>query len=90
MKPKWFKRWGWFYRPATVPGFVIVAAALLFCANVFWAMDRKSHSVSDTLYGVYPFFAATFLLVDWLARKTSEDSNSATSGEAGGSKSCPL
>jgi len=74
MKTMWFKRWGWFYRPATVPGFVIVAGALAFCANVFWAVDRKSHSVSDTLYGVYPFWVATFLLVDWLARSSSDES----------------
>ena len=74
MNTTWFKRWGWLYWPASVPGWVIVACALAFCANVFWAVDRKSHSASDTLYGVYPFFVATFLLVDWLARRTSDES----------------
>ena len=74
MKTTWFKRWGWFYRPVAVQGFLIIAAALMFCANVFWAVDRKAHSVSDTLYGVYPFFVATFLLVDWMARRTSDES----------------
>ena len=74
MKTAWFKHWGWFYLPAAVPGFVILASALLFCANVFWAVDRKSHSVSDTLYGVYPFFVSTFFLVDWIARRTSDES----------------
>ena len=73
MKTTWFKRWGWFYRPVAVQGFLIIAAALMFCANVFWAVDRKAHSVSDTLYGVYPFFVATFLLVDWIARRTNDD-----------------
>ncbi len=74
MKTAWFRRWGWLYLPATVQGFVIVAGALAFCANVFWAVDRKSHSVSDTLYGVYPYFVCTFLLLDWIARKTSHES----------------
>ena len=74
MKTMWFKRWGWFYRPTTTQGLVIVAGALAFCANVFWAVDRKSHSVSDTLYSVYPFFVTTFLLVDWLARRSSDES----------------
>ena len=74
MKTEWFKRRGWFYLPVTVPGFVIVAGALAFCANVFWAVDRKSHSVSDTLYGVYPFFVSTFFLLDWIARRTSDES----------------
>jgi hypothetical protein len=42
-----------------------------FGINIFLAIDRHSHSVSDTLFGVFPFFACTFLLVDWLARSTS-------------------
>ena len=73
MKTAWFKRWGWFYRPVTAPGVVIVAGALAFCVNVFLAVDRKSHSVSDTLYGVYPFFACTLFLVDWIAKRTSDE-----------------
>ena len=75
MKTEWFKRWGWFYMPVTVPGFVIVAGALAFCANVFWAVDRRSHSVSDTLYCIFPFFVCSFLLLDWIAVRTSHESN---------------
>ena len=75
MKTEWFKRRGWFYWPVTVQGFVIVAGVLAFCANVFWAVDRKSHSVSDTLYGVFPFFVCSFLLLDWIASKTCRESN---------------
>jgi len=50
---------------------VVVLAAAAFCVNVFLAVDRHSHSASDTLYGVFPFFACTFLLVDWIAGRTS-------------------
>ena len=71
MKTQWFKRLGWFYLPVSPPGVVIGLAALAFCAQVFFAVDRKSHSVSDTLYGVFPFFACAFLLFDWLAGRTS-------------------
>ena len=71
MKTAWFKRRGWFHLPITVQGFVIVAGALAFCVNVFWAVDRKSHSVSDTFYGIYPFFVSTFFLMDWIAKRTS-------------------
>jgi hypothetical protein len=38
-------------------------------------VDRHSHSVSDTLYGIYPFFVATFLLLDWIARRLREMPN---------------
>ena len=72
MKTSWFKRWGWFYLPVSWPGAVIALAALSFCAQVFVAVDRHSHSVSDTLYGVFPFIACAFLLFDWIASRTAK------------------
>ena len=76
MNAAWFKRAGWFYLPASVPACVLCVAAILFCSTVFIAVDRRSHSVSDTLYGVFPFFACTFLLLDWIAARTSVVANS--------------
>jgi hypothetical protein len=67
----WFKRIGWFYFPISIPGAIIWAAAAVFCLTVFLAVDRHSHSVSDTLYGIFPFFACTFLLLDWIGGRTS-------------------
>jgi hypothetical protein len=72
MKTKWFKRFGWFHVPISIPGAIAVLLALLFCLTVFRAVDRHSHSVSDTLYGVFPFFACAFLLLDWIGARTSE------------------
>ena len=72
MKTKWFKRFGWFYVPVSSPGALVVLLAVLFCLTVFRAIDRHSHSASDTLYGVFPFFACTFLLLDWIAARTSK------------------
>jgi hypothetical protein len=71
MTLKWFKQWGWLYLPASVPGVVIAAAILGFCVQVLLAVDCKSHSVSDTLYGVFPFFTCAFLLFDWIGARTS-------------------
>jgi hypothetical protein len=72
MKTIWFKRFGWFYVPVSVPGAVVCLLAVLFCITVFGAVDRHSHSASDTLYGVFPFFASAFLLLDWVGARTSE------------------
>jgi hypothetical protein len=72
MKTPWFKRFGWFYLPVSAPGGVVCLLAALFCCTVFKAVHRHSHSVSDTFYGVFPFFACTFLLLDWIGRKTSD------------------
>jgi hypothetical protein len=71
MSLKWFKQWGWLYLPASIPGTVICLALAGFCIHVFLAVDQKSHSVSDTLYGVFPFFACAFLLFDWIGARTS-------------------
>ena len=71
MKAQWFKRMGWFYVPVSVCGAGICVLAALFCVTVFMAVDRHSHSVSDTVYGVCPFFVCTFLLVDWVGGRTS-------------------
>ncbi len=73
MKTRWFRRWGWFYLPVSVPGMVCVLLAFAFAVNVFIAVDRRSHSVSDTLYGIFPFWAPTFLLLVWVASRTSDD-----------------
>jgi hypothetical protein len=71
MKKTWFKRVGWFHLPTSVPGAAVCLLAALFCLTVFRAVDRHSHSVSDTLYGVFPFFVCTFLLLDWIGSRTS-------------------
>ena len=69
MKKGWFKRVGWFYVPISIPGVLVALAALAFCAQVFVAVDRHSHSASDTLDDVFPFFACAFLLYDWIGGK---------------------
>jgi len=75
MKSSPFVRVGWFYLPRSYAGGVLYLLAAGFCATVFFAVDRRSHSVSDTFYGIYPFFVATFLLLDWIARRSSEMPN---------------
>ena len=75
MKTIWFKRFGWFHLPVSAPGVIICLLAGIFCLTVFQAVDRHSHSASDTLYGVFPFFVCTFLLLDWIAVRTSERVN---------------
>ena len=71
MKSSPFTRVGWFYLPCSLAGAVLCFLAAGFCATVFVAVDRHSHSASDTLHGVYPYFATTFLLLDWIARRSS-------------------
>ena len=69
-----FTRAGWFCVPGSPLGWLLCAAACGFCVTVFLAVDRHSHSVSDTAYGVFPYFACTFLALDWIGRRSIEAS----------------
>ena len=71
MKNNWFNRVGWFYLPVSTAGIVLTLLGLAFCIQVFVAVDRHSHSVSDTLYAVFPYFACGFLLLNWIASNTT-------------------
>ena len=73
MKYRWFKPWGWIYRPISWQGIIIVFVTLAFCVQVFLAVDRQSHSVSDTLYGIFPYGLPAFMLLYWVATKTSNE-----------------
>jgi hypothetical protein len=77
MKHRWFTAWGWIYLPVSVEGAIVTLLALAFCAQVFWAIDRNSHSVTDTLYGIYPFWGVTILGLLWIASKTSGEKTAA-------------
>lgn len=72
MKRVWFRGWGWIYRPVALQGWIVIAFAAIFCVNVFLAVDRHSHSASDTLYGIFPYLVSTFVLVGWIASRTSK------------------
>ncbi len=71
MARSWFAPWGWTYRPRSWQGGGVVALAAAFCAQVFAAVDRHSHSASDTLYGVFPYVVSCLVLVHWVAGRTS-------------------
>jgi len=68
---RWFVAWGWVYRPVSWQALALALLAAVFCVQVFAAVDRHSHSVSDTLYGVFPYDVSCLVLVNWVASKTS-------------------
>ena len=72
MKHTWFKEWGWFYRPVTWQGWLLALLTVAFCLQTFTAIDRHSHSVSDTLYGIFPYWVSACTLLAWVASRTSE------------------
>ena len=67
---RWFKPLGILCVPVSLMGWLICLLAVAFCGQVLWTIYRHSHSASDTLYGVFPFWIPTILLLAWLADRT--------------------
>ncbi len=70
MECRWFAPLGWVWRPVSLLGALACAGMLTFDVLVFLAIDRHAHSVSDTLFGIFPFVVPAFLLLDWIAART--------------------
>ena len=66
----WFKPAGILFLPASAVGWVITVMASAFCLQVFLFVNAHAHSVSDTLYGVFPFWVPTLLALAWIADRT--------------------
>ena len=67
---QWFRPAGLLFVPASAIGWLLCVGALGFCVNTFLAIDRNSHSVSDTLYGVFPYWVPALLVLGWIADRT--------------------
>ena len=71
MMLRWFAPWGLLYRPLTWQAVLLLLMTTIFCVHIFLVVDHRSHSVSDTLYGVFPFVVPTLLVLERIASKTS-------------------
>ncbi len=67
---RWFRPIGLVFMPVSVMGWLTTVLAVAFCVQIFWFVDGRSHSVTDTLYGVFPFWAPTLLGLAWIADRT--------------------
>ena len=75
MKQEWFKKSGWIYVPVSATGIVLYLMTIVFCVTVFLAVDRQSHSNSDSLYGIFPYFVSAFTVLFWIASNRSVSGN---------------
>jgi hypothetical protein len=73
MRTPWFRRFGWVYRPVSFAGWVITLITIGLCLWVFVAVDRRSHSVSDSLIGAFPYVGLFLIFAGWIASHTAED-----------------
>ena len=72
MKTVWFKKFGWFFLPTSILGWITVLLFGFLLATVVMAANRNSHSVSDMLYGIFPYAVCCFYVVNWIGSNASE------------------
>ncbi len=72
MKTSWFKKTGWTYIPTSWQGIIITVVFIFFCVRIFLFVDSTSHSVSDTLYGIFPYIVPAFLMYLWIASEKNK------------------
>jgi hypothetical protein len=70
MKLVWFKRAGIIFIPISLAGAVLYILTLGFCMTVILAANRNSHSVTDFLYGIFPYLVSAFTILFWIAANT--------------------
>lgn len=66
MDKYWFKKrsYGWGWTPSTWQGWLVTLVYIALLVGIFIWIDNNSHSVSDTLYGVFiPFVALTSVMM---------------------------
>lgn len=74
MKFPWFKRFGLFFIPASIAGWIILVAGFAFAVYSFKDIDSRSHSVSDTLMNfvfVLLIIGAVYSLIAYLTSRES-------------------
>lgn len=62
MRKNWFKPVGLVYYPLSPMGWIITLITIYLCVYFFNVVDHRSHSVSDTLIGVFPFDALLIII----------------------------
>ncbi|TAL66282.1 MAG: hypothetical protein EPN88_08705 [Bacteroidetes bacterium] len=66
----WFKKVGIIFIPISIVGVLLYFLTLGFCATVIVAIDRNAYSVSDFLYGIFPYIVSAFTILFWIASNT--------------------
>ncbi len=72
MQSMWFRKWGPVYVPSSLVGWLLSLITIAIAAADFIAVDRNSHSASDTLIGAGPMIGVLFLLLFLLAVRSSQ------------------
>jgi hypothetical protein len=68
----WFIPVRWSYLPNSWQGWLSYIPFTAFLVITFIAVDRNSHSVSDTLFGIFPYWVGAAVIMQWFASNKSK------------------
>lgn len=70
-----FKKRGWIYVPVHILGWMVTIVISLIAMFFFLAIDKHSHSASDTLIGFLPYGTSLAAIYFFIAINTSTNKN---------------
>lgn len=70
-KGAWFVKIRGSYLPRSWQGWLSYVPYVYFLVITFLAVDRQSHSVSDTFVGIIPYWVSAAVVMTWIAAKKS-------------------
>ena len=68
---KWFKKVRWSYIPCKWQGWLLYIPMIIFLSTVVVNTNRNTHSVSDFLYQILPYFVCMGVIMHWIASNKS-------------------
>ena len=74
----WFRRFGIFFIPATIAGWIVLLAGVVFAIYSFMDIDGRSHSVSDTMINfvfMLLIIGAVYSLIAYLTSRGTNHHN---------------
>ena len=75
MKLPWFTRKGIFFIPAAISGWIIFIVGIVSAVYIFYDIDSRSHSVSDTLINFVfnlLMIGAVYSLIAFITSRTNK------------------
>lgn len=67
----WFVKVRGSYLPNSWQGWVSYIPYVYFLVVAFQAVDRHSHSISDTVIGIVPYWVSAAVIMQWFASRKS-------------------
>lgn len=68
---KWFKPFGWIYKPVSLPGYTVFFIVSVFCLHILIAAFNQSQSLTGALYTAFPFVIPALGAYLWIGSKAS-------------------